>query len=147
VRGIERLSGKNCAYYAANDLVEENKGRKRPYSGANAANASFKYAVDHSETADLGRGRRTVYMGCSLPVLKDESIQKQYGQESAFKEKRLQAAFYNKFSPIPAKTRYESLLLTPYAKAVPKVILTGDANTVFRATEEETAKKIAEAAK
>ncbi|TMV44733.1 extracellular solute-binding protein [Paenibacillus mesophilus] len=82
-----------------------------------------------------------------MPVLKDESIQKLYGQESAFKEKRLQAAFYNKFAPIPAKTRYESLLLTPYAKAVPKVILTDDANTVFRATEEETAKKIAEAPK
>lgn len=82
-----------------------------------------------------------------MPVLKDEAIQKLYGQESAFKEKRLQAAFYNKFAAIPAKTRFESLLLTPYAKAVPKVIQTGDANTVFRATEEETAKKIAEAAK
>lgn len=79
-----------------------------------------------------------------MPVLKDESIQKLYGQDSAFKEKRLQAAFHNKFAPIPAKTRFESTLLTPYAKAVPKVILTGDANTVFRATEEETAKKIAD---
>ncbi|TNJ63170.1 extracellular solute-binding protein [Paenibacillus hemerocallicola] len=82
-----------------------------------------------------------------MTVLKDEAIHKLYGQESAFKEKRLQAAFYNKFAAIPAKTRFESLLLTPYAKAVPKVIQTGDANTVFRATEEETAKKIAEAAK
>ncbi|RKN72929.1 ABC transporter substrate-binding protein [Paenibacillus ginsengarvi] len=80
-----------------------------------------------------------------MPVLKDEAIQKLYGQESSFKGKNFQASFYNKFAPIPAKTKYESLLLTPYAKAVPKVILTGDANSVFRSTEEETAKKIAEA--
>lgn len=80
-----------------------------------------------------------------MPVLKDEAIQKLYGQESSFTGKNFQASFYNKFAPIPAKTKYESLLLTPYAKAVPKVILTGDANTVFRSTEEETVKKIAEA--
>lgn len=80
-----------------------------------------------------------------MPVLKDDSILKLYGQESAFKGKNFQAAFYNQFAPIPAKTRYDSMLLTPYAKAVPKVILTGDINTVFRSTEEETAKKIAAA--
>ncbi|MEF3303192.1 ABC transporter substrate-binding protein [Paenibacillus sp. GYB003] len=80
-----------------------------------------------------------------MSVLKDESIRKLYGQESAFKDKNMQAAFYNDFAPIPAKTKFESLLLTPYAKAVPKVILTGDYNTVFRSTEEETAKKINEA--
>lgn len=79
-----------------------------------------------------------------MPVLKSEAVQKLYGQDSVFKDKRLQAAFYNDFAPIPAKTRFESTLLTPYAKTVPKVILEGDANTIFRQTAEETAKKIAD---
>lgn len=58
----------------------------------------------------------------------------------------LSAAFYNNFAPIPFKSRYDSTLLTPYAKTVPKVVMDGDYNTIFRAAEEETNKKI-EAAK
>ncbi|UQZ82552.1 Bacterial extracellular solute-binding protein [Paenibacillus konkukensis] len=82
-----------------------------------------------------------------MPVLNSENVKKVYGQESAFKDKNLAASFYNGFAPIPAKSRYDSLLLTPYAKAVPKIIMSGDYNTVFRATEEDTAKKIADAKK
>ncbi|ULL15086.1 extracellular solute-binding protein [Paenibacillus sp. H1-7] len=82
-----------------------------------------------------------------MPVSNSDAIKKVYGEESIFKGKNFGASFYNKFAPIPAKTRYDSLLLTPYAKAVPKVVMTGDYNTVFRATEEETAKKIADAKK
>ncbi|UUZ86101.1 extracellular solute-binding protein [Paenibacillus sp. P26] len=80
-----------------------------------------------------------------MPVLKDDAVKKMYGQESVFKDKNLAASFYNQFAPIPNKSRYDSLLLTPYAKTVPKVILNGDYNTLFRAAEEETNKKIEQA--
>ncbi|WP_079912935.1 ABC transporter substrate-binding protein [Paenibacillus sp. 32352] len=82
-----------------------------------------------------------------MPVLDNDAVKKVYGQESIFKGKNFGASFYNKFAPIPEKSRYDSLMLTPYAKAVPKIILTGDYNTVFRATEEDTMKKIADAKK
>jgi len=37
------------------------------------------------------------------------------------------------------------LLTTPYAKTVPRAVLEGDMNTLFRSAEEETNKKIADA--
>ena len=82
-----------------------------------------------------------------MPVLNDDAVIKAYGQESVFKDKNLAASFYNDFAPIPFKSRYDRTLLTPYAKTVPKVVLTGDYNTIFRATEEETNKKIEDAKK
>lgn len=81
-----------------------------------------------------------------MPVLQKEAVTQVYGQDSLFKDKNLKAAFFNNFAPIPFKSRYDSTLLTPYAKTVPKVVMDGDYNTIFRATEEETNKKI-EAAK
>ncbi|MBD2860458.1 hypothetical protein [Paenibacillus oceani] len=81
-----------------------------------------------------------------MPVLQKEAVIQVYGQDSLFKDKNLKAAFYNNFAPIPFKSRYDSTLLTPYAKTVPKVVMDGDYNTIFRAAEEETNKKI-EAAK
>ncbi|MCZ8513732.1 hypothetical protein O9H85_15090 [Paenibacillus filicis] len=82
-----------------------------------------------------------------MPVAKSDAIKKVYGQESAFKDKNLKSAFYNKFAPIPAKSRYDSLLLSPYTKAANPIILSGDYNTVFRATEEDAGKKLADAKK
>jgi len=82
-----------------------------------------------------------------MPVLNDDAVKKAYGQDSAFKNKNLAASFYNNFAPIPFKSRYDKTLLTPYAKTVPKVVLTGDYNTIFRAAEEETNRKIEDAKK
>ncbi|MEI7024257.1 ABC transporter substrate-binding protein [Paenibacillus sp. y28] len=80
-----------------------------------------------------------------MPVLQNEAIQAVYGQDSPFKDKNLKASFYNKFAPIPFKSRYDSLALTPYAKVANKVVLTADHNTVFRETAEEVNKKLQEA--
>ncbi|CAG7622428.1 hypothetical protein PAESOLCIP111_02425 [Paenibacillus solanacearum] len=82
-----------------------------------------------------------------MPVSNSDAIKKVYGQESAFKDKNLKSAFYNKFAPIPYKSQYDNLLLAPYAKAVPPIILNGDYNTTFRSTEEDTVKKLADAKK
>ncbi|WP_284645479.1 ABC transporter substrate-binding protein [Paenibacillus silviterrae] len=82
-----------------------------------------------------------------MPVLKNEEVKKAYGQESKFKDKNLKASFYNKFAPMATQTLFDKTLLTPYAKTVPKLMLDPDYNTVFRAAEEETTKKIEEAQK
>jgi multiple sugar transport system substrate-binding protein len=77
-----------------------------------------------------------------MPVINKDEIKKVYGQESKFKDKNLKTAFYNKFAPIPPKTKYDSLLLSPYAHAINDSIISGDMNTIFRKTEEDSNKKI-----
>jgi len=80
-----------------------------------------------------------------MPAITNEAVKKAFGSESSFKGKNFAAAFYNKFAPIPPKTQYDSLLESPYTKAIASSILTGDMNTVFRTTEEDANKRIAEA--
>ncbi|XEC95810.1 ABC transporter substrate-binding protein [Paenibacillus tarimensis] len=77
-----------------------------------------------------------------MPVVNDDSIKKMYGEESMFKGKNYGAAFYNDFAPIPYKSDFDRNLVTPYAKAAPKVVLEGDFNTIFRTYAEESNQKI-----
>jgi len=98
----------------------------------------IKYLVSEEMQMKLSR------MGV-MPVLNNDAVKKAYGENSAFKGKNFGASFYNKFAPIPEKTQYDSLLTTPYAKTVPRAVLEGDMNTLFRSAEEETNKKIADA--
>lgn len=79
-----------------------------------------------------------------MPVLNDEGIKKQFGEDSIFQGKNFGAAFYNEFAPIPYKSENERHLITPYAKAAPRVVLEGDYNSIFREYAESSNQKIAD---
>lgn len=79
-----------------------------------------------------------------MPVLASGEVQKAFGQDSEFKDKRLSAVFYNKMAPISLKT-------PPYGAAADKVYTNAalllaqgqtDINSLFRTTEEEAEKVI-----
>ncbi|GAA4842489.1 extracellular solute-binding protein [Paenibacillus vulneris] len=78
-----------------------------------------------------------------MTTLKNESIQKALGQESAFKDKNYGAFFYNKFPAIADKTIQESqvAILGTYTKNLNK-LSSGDMdiNTYMRTAEEEANK-------
>lgn len=82
-----------------------------------------------------------------MPVLNDEEVIKQYGEGSVFQGKNFRAAFYNEFAPIPFKSEFDRSLTVPYAKTIPRVILEGDYNTIFRETQEEREQAIQAALK
>ncbi len=82
-----------------------------------------------------------------MPAMNDEEVIKQYGEGSVFKGKNFGAAFYNEFAPIPFKSEFDSSLTVPYAKTIPRVILEGDYNTIFRQTQEEREQSIQAALK
>jgi multiple sugar transport system substrate-binding protein len=81
----------------------------------------------------------------TMPVLKDESIIKVFGQDTKFKGKNFNAAFYNKFAPISAKTIYDVTVEKSYTKQI-GLMAKGeiDINTAFRAAIEEAEKGITE---
>lgn len=80
-----------------------------------------------------------------MPVLKNEAVQKQLGQDSPFKDKNFQAVFQNKFAPIPPKAIYDAGIVNIYAKYADQVMKqTTDLNTALRMAEEEAAKYIAD---
>ena len=80
-----------------------------------------------------------------MPVLKDESIRKMLGSESAYKGKNFQAIFYNKPAPIPPKALYDSNMVSTYAKHGMQVFQgTVDVNTALRNAEEEAKQVIAD---
>ncbi|CAG7618698.1 ABC transporter substrate-binding protein [Paenibacillus allorhizosphaerae] len=78
-----------------------------------------------------------------MPVLKNESVQKQLGQDSPFKDKNFKAVFLNKFAPIPPKAPYDATLVTNYAKYADQLMKQGaDINTALRKAEEDSVKTI-----
>lgn len=79
-----------------------------------------------------------------MPVVNNDDIKKQFGEDSMFKGRNFGAAFYNQFAPIPYKSEHERNLITPYAKAAPRVILEGDFNTIFREYAESSNQSIAD---
>jgi multiple sugar transport system substrate-binding protein len=80
-----------------------------------------------------------------MPVLTNDSVKKVFGQDSAFKDKNLKAAFFNKFAPIAPKSDYDSLALSPYTHAIADSITSGDVNTTFRKAAEKVDKAISDA--
>jgi multiple sugar transport system substrate-binding protein len=80
----------------------------------------------------------------NIPVLGKESIQKAYGTEAKYKDKRLSSVFYNKSAPIPLKSALDPAIANIYAKqAAAQMALTSiDMNTAFRVVEEEALKTI-----
>lgn len=80
-----------------------------------------------------------------MPVLKNETIQKEMGKESPFKDKNWSAVFYNKFAPIPPLVPYEAQLAGVYQSYGTKAqIGTLDLNTAMRQAEEDAKKQIAD---
>ena len=78
-----------------------------------------------------------------MPVLKNEAVQKQLGQDSPFKDKNFKAVFLNKFAPIPPKALYDASLVTNYAKYADQLMKQGaDINTALRKAEEDSLKTI-----
>ncbi|MEF3310008.1 extracellular solute-binding protein [Paenibacillus sp. GYB004] len=80
-----------------------------------------------------------------IPVLTDENVKKQFGQDSPHKNKNLQTIVNQKYSPIAPKTKYDANAMKIYIKydvdlATGKV----DLNTAFRQIEEETNSMIAQ---
>lgn len=102
-----------------------------------AAMEVIKYLVSDEMQTALSK------MGV-MPILDDEEIRSVFGSESMFADKNLAAAFYNEFAPISYKSDFDRTLVTPYAKAAPRVVLEGDDNTIFREYAEESNQKIAE---
>lgn len=80
-----------------------------------------------------------------IPVLTDESVKKQFGQESPHKNKNLQTIVNQKYSPIAPKTKYDANAMKIYIK-YDVDLATGklDLNTAFRQIEEETNSMIAQ---
>lgn len=79
-----------------------------------------------------------------VPVLKDETIKKAFGQELSYKDKNIvNALFYNKFAPTAPKTKYDGTVNSALTKQF--LMLVGgetDINSVLRAADEEAAKNI-----
>ncbi|WP_176706137.1 ABC transporter substrate-binding protein [Paenibacillus hemerocallicola] len=79
-----------------------------------------------------------------MPVLKNDAIQKELGQDSIYKDKNWKAVFYNRFAPIPPKADYDAGLVNEYVKAGNQIAFDKmDMNSALRQAEEEGQKKIA----
>lgn len=79
----------------------------------------------------------------TMPILNNDAVKKVFGQESIFKGKNFNAAFYNKFAPISPKTGYDNVAESPYVRAASDIILGKmDINSSFRSVEEQSNKKI-----
>lgn len=101
-----------------------------------AAMEVLNYMISEEFQADLAKKG-------IMPVLKNEAVQKQLGQDSPFKDKNFQAVFKNKFAPIPPKALYDAGLVGIYAKYADQVMKqSSDLNTALRMAEEEAAKYI-----
>lgn len=84
----------------------------------------------------------------TMPVLKDEAVKKAYGLDTAYKDKHLEALFYNEYAPTPAKATYDVDLTNMYADYATKVQIGElDINTALRQAEEKARQIIAEALK
>jgi len=80
-----------------------------------------------------------------MPVLKSETVKKALGQDSPFKDKNLQAIYYNKFAPIAPRAKYDVLLINNYyTLADPLAMGKTDMNSAFRQAEEQAMKDIAD---
>jgi len=117
-------------YFAVTNMAE-NK---------DAAMKVIAYLVSEEAQTKLSR------MGV-MPILEDENVKKQFGEDSIFKGKNFGAAFYNKFAPSSYKSDLDRSLVTPYAKAAPRVVLEGDYNTIFMQYAEEANQKIMDSMK
>jgi multiple sugar transport system substrate-binding protein len=103
-----------------------------------AAMEVLKYMV--SDEFQTGLARKGI-----MPVLKNADLQKQFGQESVFKDKNFSAMFYNKFAPIPPKALYDAQLVSVYLKFAQQAQMGKmDLNTALRSAEEEGKKVIAD---
>ncbi|MDF2723913.1 MAG: extracellular solute-binding protein family 1 [Paenibacillus sp.] len=84
----------------------------------------------------------------ALPVLNKKEVVDAYGQDTAYKDKNLKAAFYKKYAPIPPVNAYDATVQTVYfntAKGVQLILGETDMNSMLRSMEEESVKAIAEA--
>jgi multiple sugar transport system substrate-binding protein len=103
-----------------------------------AAMEVLKYMTSDEFQAELARKG-------SMPVLKNDAIQKEMGKSSPFKDKNWGALFYHKFAAIPPLSAYEAQLASIYQSYGTKAqIGTLDLNTAMREAEEESKKKLAE---
>lgn len=80
-----------------------------------------------------------------MPVLNDESVKKELGKDSFYKDRNWNAIFYNKLAPIPAKAPYDAEMINQYVSFGNQVALDKmDINTALRSAEEAASKKISE---
>lgn len=80
-----------------------------------------------------------------MSSLKDETVQKAFAQESAYKGKNWQAVYYNKMAPIALKSHYESKIESLYSEAVMDIVNgKTDLNTAMREAAEKADKAVAE---
>ncbi|CAG7635521.1 ABC transporter substrate-binding protein [Paenibacillus allorhizosphaerae] len=82
--------------------------------------------------------------GVFMPVLKSDAVKKAFGQENAqFKGKNIGALFYNKYAPIPEKSKYNGVAQSMFEKVIGDLALgKTDMNTAFRTVEEEVNKAV-----
>lgn len=80
-----------------------------------------------------------------MPVLNNDTVKKELGKESPYKDRNWNAVFYNKFAPIPPKAAYDTDLVSQYVSFGNQIALDKmDLNTALRSAEEESVKKIQE---
>nr|WP_263364761.1 extracellular solute-binding protein [Paenibacillus oceani] len=78
-----------------------------------------------------------------MPVVKTKDVIANFGKGSPFKNRRMQAAFHNKFAPIPPMAIYDQDIVkiyTQYANSVNQNAM--DLNTAFGKAEEDAVKFI-----
>jgi ABC-type glycerol-3-phosphate transport system substrate-binding protein len=101
-----------------------------------AAMEVIKYTTsDEFQLANSRRGMPT--------VLNDETIKKQLGQDTAYKEKHFQAQFYHKSAAISVKSALDDMVQQIYLKQEVDLMLGNvDINTALRSAEEAANKAI-----
>ncbi|MBD2861952.1 ABC transporter substrate-binding protein [Paenibacillus oceani] len=104
-----------------------------------AAMEVLKYLISDEYQMEISRKG-------TMPVLKNEAVQKAYAQDTEYKDKNFASVFYNKFAPISNKSIYDVAVEKTYTKDI-GLIAKGeiDINTAFRNAEEAAVKAIAEA--
>ncbi|MBD2861398.1 ABC transporter substrate-binding protein [Paenibacillus oceani] len=103
-----------------------------------AAAEVLKYMISDEFQSELARKG-------IMPVLQSDSIRKELGKESPYKDRNWNAIFYNKFAPIPAKAGYDAALVSQYVSFGNQIALDkADLNTALRNAEEAALKKIQE---
>lgn len=50
-----------------------------------------------------------------MPVLDNEQIQREFGQDSPYRDRNMKAVFYNDFAPIPERAPYDAKLVNTYS--------------------------------
>lgn len=96
----------------------------------------LKYLI--SDEFQAGIARKGI-----MPVLRNDAIQNELGQDSIYKDKNWKSVFYNKFAPIPPKADYDSNLVSEYVGAGNQIAFDKmDLNSALRRAEEEGQKKI-----